>query len=459
MSKKFLLVTLLLGAFLLVGATAQAATSSLTAVQTVANIAKGTDDQSATLASTTPNETAVQSVDDVTITNAIVMGSSTTLIIDGCTISFTPSADDLDCTGGSPTGIINTSTTTTAALQATTLAKMTFTNYTAVGSTTAVVRFTHSTTATDGNLAVTGTEASGSTTVAVVTVGNAAVAEVDDIPILGTVDAGDVFGLTSTSTTLTASSTYTVVAGDTLQLIADKIRNQIWAEAASSTVGFTVATTGTATLRLTAREVGRGNTAAGTATNYAGVAQQITFTPASVTTGETFTISINSRDYSYTALSGATVASVVAGLASAASADPVATCVDTTSTTVTCTAKTAGTAFTSFSATVSNAPVVGNGSSGGSSGTAVYIAPIKKIPAVAAPTVLTRAWSYGKTGKEVKLLQEKLKALGLIKKTQKTTTYFGLITKNALIKFQKTNKIKPYNGVLNVKTRALLNSL
>ena len=60
-SGKILLGTfLLLSVFLFTGGTAQAVTSTLTVAETVANASVGTDDQTATLASTTPNVVEVR---------------------------------------------------------------------------------------------------------------------------------------------------------------------------------------------------------------------------------------------------------------------------------------------------------------------------------------------------------------------------------------------------------------
>jgi hypothetical protein len=445
MSKKILVVSLLVGVFLMISASVQAA-GTLTAAETVANTARGTDDQLATFASTTPNETAVQSVDDITLT-AITMGStsSKSLVIDACTISFDAKAQDLDCTNNAAN--INTASSTTAVHQAANFSQMLFTNYTASASTTntSAFRLTHKNAAIDSYVVINGPSLASAATSSV-TVGNAAVAEVDDITLAGTVETGDIFTLGSASTTYT----YTVLAGaTTLRLIGDGLYSAFQNAAGSSTEGFTVSTTTGNKVRLTARTAGTGITSSSTATNYAGIAQVITFTPASVSSGDVFKMSINGRDYNYTA--GDTVASVVAGLVTAASADPVATCTNTT-TEVTCTAKTSGTAFTSYAGSVTATITTSNSSAGGGS---VFAVPAK----ISTPTVLTRAWSYGKTGQEVKLLQEKLKTLGFIKKSQKTTTYFGVVTKAALINFQKAKKLKPYNGVLNVNTRALLNSL
>lgn len=94
-----------------------------------------------------------------------------------------------------------------------------------------------------------------------------------------------------------------------------------------------------------------------TTTNFPGVAQVVTFTPAIVVQGLRYTVTINDSDYTYTSLSGATIATVTNGVTSAI-ANPAVVCVNNT-TNITCTANVAGTAFT-YSASVVDveAPVI-----------------------------------------------------------------------------------------------------
>ncbi len=79
--------------------------------------------------------------------------------------------------------------------------------------------------------------------------------------------------------------------------------------------------------------------------------------------------------------------------------------------------------------------------------------------------LLMKTLRSGMTGAQVQLLQQLLNANGFIVakigagSPGHETTYFGALTRNALIKFQTVNKITPMNGVVNVKTRLLLNTL
>jgi hypothetical protein len=455
---------------------AQAVTSTLTAAETVANVNQGVNDQTANLASTTPNVLGDRASTTITVGSSIP-ASGATIVIGGCTITFQVAASStagLNCVSGAMNLDIGSGSyaTTTANLAATLLGLANVRGSTASGTMLTVsasstdsksIVFTAATSSTLGAGKILFTpDAGNKITLAVSKPGTASVAEIDDVTIGGTIDTGDVFGLISTSTALNTAASYTVGAADTLQSIADKIRNQVWASSASTTVGFTVATTGTATIRLTARRAGYGNTVAGSATNYGGVSKIVTFTPAEVAANVNFQISINSRDYSYRT-ADSTLAGVIAGLVTAAAGDADVSCADTTEE-LTCTAKVAGTAFT-YRTDVSF-PVVS--SSGGGGRTILNseqapvvrknLVPVSKVEVFSAPIRLSRSLSLGQSHKEVKLLQEKLKSLGFIKKTQNTTNYFGIVTKQAVIKFQVANKIKPANGVLNVKTRLLLNS-
>lgn len=65
----------------------------------------------------------------------------------------------------------------------------------------------------------------------------------------------------------------------------------------------------------------------------------------------------------------------------------------------------------------------------------------------------------GSKGVEVAKLQKKLQDLGFFPKTQVITDYFGNVTKQAVISFQKANKIIPSIGYVGNKTRSKLNTL
>jgi hypothetical protein len=68
--------------------------------------------------------------------------------------------------------------------------------------------------------------------------------------------------------------------------------------------------------------------------------------------------------------------------------------------------------------------------------------------------------SYGKKHNDVKQLQSFLNSKGYtVVPTGKETTYFGNVTKQALIKFQQDNNITPAIGNFGIKTRTLINEL
>lgn len=70
-----------------------------------------------------------------------------------------------------------------------------------------------------------------------------------------------------------------------------------------------------------------------------------------------------------------------------------------------------------------------------------------------------RTLKKGMSGEDVKQLQVLLQKLNYLPSTQVLSTYFGVITNNALIKFQKDNKILPATGSFGPATQAKLISL
>lgn len=70
--------------------------------------------------------------------------------------------------------------------------------------------------------------------------------------------------------------------------------------------------------------------------------------------------------------------------------------------------------------------------------------------------LFTQTVSLGSRGEEVKQLQLKLKALGYFTYPS-ATAYFGLVTRDAVLRFQRAKNIEPV-GIVGPKTRALLNT-
>ncbi|MBI5470066.1 peptidoglycan-binding protein [Candidatus Kaiserbacteria bacterium] len=77
------------------------------------------------------------------------------------------------------------------------------------------------------------------------------------------------------------------------------------------------------------------------------------------------------------------------------------------------------------------------------------------LPALALADTFTRSLSVGSRGPEVIKLQETLVSLAFLKTNP--TGYFGVLTKAAVISFQKANGLPPV-GLVGPKTRALLNA-
>ncbi len=73
----------------------------------------------------------------------------------------------------------------------------------------------------------------------------------------------------------------------------------------------------------------------------------------------------------------------------------------------------------------------------------------------ATKTNFTRSLTFGKTGDDVKSLQQRLTQEGLY--SGPITGTFGRLTQAAVIKYQKLKNIKPANGVVGPQTQAALN--
>lgn len=466
MSKKFLLIASLVAVFLLVGVNSVLASSTLTASQTVTNLATGVTDQEA--ATATPQINVAQVTASSTFALSNVPTATSTVTFGQCLITLASSTDTTNetdsttCSGNAAHFELRSAVTATPytaaqlAANIRALTGVTSANHGAltVGGRENLVSISTTgveTSATIIELATT-TAMSFATTTSVA--GTIPVAQTGTITIGGTVEENDVYTINSDG----LHATYTVASTDsTTSNIATGLNSAIQNASGYAAAGFTSGVS-TNVVTLTASTAGTSFSAAtSTVSNRSARAQTVTFTPADVASGKIFYIYINSNVYEYQAKSGDGVAEVSAGLATALSADPAATC-SSTGSLVSCVAKSAGTAFT-YSARVDSASSSGSSSSSGGGSRSPVIKPLTPVvPAPAIVTTITRAWSYGKSNKEINLLQEKLKKLGYLKKTQKTTNYFGVLTKAAVIKFQKANKIKPANGVLNVKTRTLLNS-
>jgi len=65
---------------------------------------------------------------------------------------------------------------------------------------------------------------------------------------------------------------------------------------------------------------------------------------------------------------------------------------------------------------------------------------------------------FGMENEEVNKLQETLKKLGHFPKDTKTTNFFGIITKSAVISYQKANNIFPQRGYFGPLTRLSINN-
>jgi|GEM_PF-3871467 len=451
---------------------AQAATSSLTAAETVANVAKVTNNIYASISTTTANTSEVKATTTLTVTS--LPAAASTFTIGTCVITFQVAASStpgLKCIGGAMNidigaGANATSTTNLAKtlsilsyVTATSGATTTSLDFSRGSTTLAVAMKTSASTTEIGGLIKITDGTSGSIVVSNARSGVAPVAQIDQITLSGTPDAGDTYTI---ATTTGSYATTTTAADATLRLIADRIWQTVSGEPNYASAGFTISTTTGNKLVLTANPSGTAFSAS--ASTNAGIDHQITFTPANVTEREIFKIYINGNSHEYAAITGDTVAKVIAGLVSAAASDPIATCVDTADTTITCSAKTVGTAFTSYSAEVIGAPgsnsAGGSVSSGSNSNTKVN-APVVTVPTITfipTPTgtsfTFTQSLNLSSRGKEVTALQNKLISEGFL--SAKATGIFGQATLSAVKAYQKAHGVKAI-GLVGPATRAELN--
>ena len=80
------------------------------------------------------------------------------------------------------------------------------------------------------------------------------------------------------------------------------------------------------------------------------------------------------------------------------------------------------------------------------------------------PTAFTRDLQLNSTGEDVRVLQKYLNAHGFViaptgaGSVGNETTYFGLATQAALIKFQSSNSIAPAAGYFGSKTKAFIST-
>ncbi len=137
----------------------------------------------------------------------------------------------------------------------------------------------------------------------------------------------------------------TLVAGDTAVQAATAVAGAITADALNNPYSASVVNTDQVELVHDTAGVGGNGAVVASNTNYNTTAQVVTFTPATVSVGETFTATINSNDYDYLSLTGDDAQDVVDALATDMNADSDVDCVADVGF-ITCTASVAGTSFT-----------------------------------------------------------------------------------------------------------------
>lgn len=227
---------------------------------------------------------------------------------------------------------------------------------------------------------------------------------------------------------------------------------------------------------------------------YGSLAQIVAFTPTDIVDGYDYDFSVTINGTTYNHLTNSSnVQSIVEALQPAVDAHASVVCSED-DIKITCTAATPGTAFT-YSAAVTATLIptqqdsgsrrtgstkVGEGVTNSTNpATLAVISSIYEQIRVLQELVskqveieknqrgyFSRNLRYGSVGEDVKRLQEFLNGNGFALPGTNTgagspgreTTYFGMLTKNAVIEFQKVHGITP-SGIFGPKTRAKINPL
>ncbi len=450
--------------------------ATLTALETVANVTAGTNDQGATTTATIANVAEVKATRTLTV-NAVPLGNPETITIGSCVVTFGTVTQDINCADNA--AAISTSTDATAAAIASRLRSLTGVTdttgghgaLTITGTTTTAIFTTTNTEASSTPITFTD-NTGGDVTSTASTSGVVPVAQRNTITIGGTAELGDIF--TATLPTVGAVNYTSLSTDTTTTLIATGLGLAIVNSSGYASQAFTISTS-TNTIVFNAKVAGTGFTQTSATTNRAAVAQTVTFTPAAIENAD-FNITINGTLYSVRMSAGATVKEVVEVFAPIVDANAAVACTED-DLKVSCSASSAGTAFT-YSSNVTNvAAVTTSSSSGSSGGSKKKKTETKTTTTVSVPTKVTQTTvttsstvtfttdlTVGVTGLEVKALQAYLNAKGFTVAVSgpgskgNETMMFGGLTRAALAKFQAAKGIMPSVGYFGPKTRAYINA-
>jgi len=328
-----------------------ALTGTFTASEQVANVVVWADaSQTDVTTLTTANNAGTQSITTFTVGTAWV--NTDTLIIDGCTITFTDWwTADYDCTNWA--WVIDSNVNNTVIKQADELEKMTFNNYineVLTGNDT--FKLTHVWTPIAWNPSFTEMWTI-NVTKSNNTVWEAPVAQVNTITIGWTIEVGDVFTANLPWSVVASFTATTTSANDVATWLNAAILASAWYDSQAFT---SVASSDTVV--LTAKVAWTWFTQTSSATNRPAVAQVVDFVPATPTDGETYRATINGTDYDYTVVWTKTIENVVDWLQLLMDANGSVTCTEDNAKVI-CTADVAWTSFT-FGSTVVDitAPII-----------------------------------------------------------------------------------------------------
>jgi streptogramin lyase len=340
-----------------------APTPTIYATQTVPNATTGVNDQMASTTLTTAGVSQVKA--SIAVTVATPPAATQTLTIGACTVTFatttagSPSTQDLNCSDNIAT--INTATTTNDTAKSPVQIAADLESLAGIGSHGGISVTASSTDATTAIFATAGTETSSTTiafsgtatasnlVLASSTTGVIGVAQVNTVTVGGTPEIGDTYSVTLP---LDGVVNYIATTTPTSVSIAAGLASAIRATPRYFSEAFSVVASST-TLVFTAKIAGTNFTQTSSVANRTLAAQQVIFTPASVTGGYTYSITINATKYDSL---GTVRSDVLFDLGTAVAANTALSCVRTSSK-LTCTSAVPGTAFTYSASAVALPPM------------------------------------------------------------------------------------------------------
>lgn len=341
--------------------------ASISAVETVSNATLGVNDQNASLNLTTTKAVEVKAVRTFFVDG--LPDDSESVTVGTCVITFTTTAgstvDELNCSDNAATIDLDTGAGDIARSAndlggiLRTLTNVSDTNHgtLAISGSNSVVTFTEVGTVTSASTISLSDGTGGNIGLFAPVTGVIGIAQVSTLNITGTVETGDIFGV-SIPTVGTVS--YTVTSGDTTTNdIATGLNAAIQASAGYSSQDFTTSVVSN-TVVFTGKNFTTGFSVTGVfPTNRAAASQVVVFTPSNLDNTWDIEVTINGTKYTRRHNGGDTIKTTVEALQVLLDANTSISCTED-DTSVTCTANVAGTGF-SYSANINGVNTTSGG--------------------------------------------------------------------------------------------------